>query len=138
MGYFTIPLARLVGENGKVVAADVQQEMLDSIYYRASRAGVIDRIVLHKSTPDNIGIDQSIDFCLAFWMVHEVIDRARFFSEIASGLKPDGLMLLVEPKLHVSENDFNKTLEIAKSAGFSIVDKPRISFSHSALFKKQL
>lgn len=138
MGYFTIPLARLVGETGKVIAADIQQKMLDGIYYRASRTGVKDRIILHRSMPDSIGISGSIDFCLSFWMVHEVLNRVRFLSEISSMLKQNGLMLLVEPKLHVSENDFNKTLEIADSVGLSMVEKPEISLSQSALLKKKL
>lgn len=138
MGYFTIPLAKLVGNTGKVIAADIQQKMLDGVQRRAVRAGVIDRIKLHKNTPDSIGLSESIDFCLSFWMIHEVPNRVQLLSEISSRLKQNGLMLLVEPKLHVSENDFNKTLEIAQSVGLSIVDKPKISLSQSALLKKKL
>jgi ubiquinone/menaquinone biosynthesis C-methylase UbiE len=136
IGYFTIPLAKLVGETGKVVAADIQQNMLDGIRHRAIRAGVIDVIKLHRSMPDKIGINEDIDFCLAFWMVHEVNNRTRFFGEIVSRLKKDGLLLLAEPKLHVSVNDFSKTLDIVESVGLSIIDKPKISLSQSALLKK--
>ena len=136
MGYFTIPLAKLVGDTGKVIAADLQQKMLDGIYRRALRSGVQERIKLHQSTPDSIGIGEPIDFCLAFWMVHEVPDSTRFFGEISSKLKQDGLLLLVEPKLHVSKENFNKTLGIAKSAGLSTMDQPKIFLSYSALLKK--
>ena len=136
MGYFTIPLAKLVGDSGKVIAADLQQKMLNSIYRRALRAGVQDRIKLHQSTPDSIGISESIDFCLAFWMVHEVPDRTRFLGEISSKLKRDGLLLLVEPKLHVSKENFNNALGIVKSAGLSTADQPKIFLSYSALLKK--
>jgi ubiquinone/menaquinone biosynthesis C-methylase UbiE len=136
MGYFTIPLAMLVGDTGKVIAADLQQQMLDGIYHKALKAGVQDRIKLHKTTPDTIGISETIDFCLAFWMVHEVPDRDRFFSEITSKLKRDGLLLLAEPRLHVSKESFNKTLRIAKSAGLSVVEQPKIFLSYSALLKK--
>jgi ubiquinone/menaquinone biosynthesis C-methylase UbiE len=136
MGYFTIPLARLVGNTGKVIAADLQQKMLDGIYNKALKAKVQGLIKLHKSTPDSIGISESIDFCLAFWMVHEVPDRARFLSEILSKLKQDGLILFVEPRLHVSKENFNQTLGIAKSMGFSVVGEPRIFLSNSALLKK--
>ncbi len=136
MGYFTIPLAKLVGDAGKVIAADLQQKMLDGIYRRALRTGVWDRIKLCQSAPDRIGVSEPIDFCLAFWMVHEVPDRARFLGEISSKLKRDGLLLLVEPKLHVSKENFNKTLGIAKSAGLSTADQPKIFLSYSALIKK--
>ena len=46
MGYFTIPMARLVGDTGKVIAADVQQKMLDGLDHRAFKAGVQERIKL--------------------------------------------------------------------------------------------
>jgi ubiquinone/menaquinone biosynthesis C-methylase UbiE len=136
MGYFTIPLAKLVGDAGKVIAADLQKEMLDGIYQRAVKAGVHDRIKLHQSTPDKIGISESVDFCLAFWMVHEVSDRARFLGEITSVLKQNRLLLLVEPKLHVSRENFNETMSIAKSVGFSIMAQPKIFLSNAALLRK--
>jgi ubiquinone/menaquinone biosynthesis C-methylase UbiE len=136
MGYFTIPLAKIVGEKGKVIAADLQQPMLDGVKRKATKAGVLDRIVLHLTKQDSIGITELIDFCLTFWMVHEVPDRARFINEIASKLKPGGLWLLAEPKVHVSTKDFNRTLEIAKSAGLSVVDKPWIFISNAVVLKK--
>ncbi len=136
MGYFTIPLAKLVGDSGTVIAADLQQRMLDGIKRRALKAGVPDRVKLHLTKPDSIGVTESIDFCMAFWMVHEVPDRIRFFNEISSRLNLDGLFLVVEPKLHVSKEDFNKTLEIARSTGLSVIDHPKIFLSYTALLKK--
>src|SRR4030067_2381460 len=49
MGYFSIPLARMVGEIGKVIAADVQPEMLKVLQKRAKKAGVEHRIIPHLS-----------------------------------------------------------------------------------------
>ena len=92
MGYFTIPLAKLVGNNGKVIAVDLQQKMLDGVRHRALKAGVQDRIELHLSSADSIGISEPIDFCLTFWMVHEVPDRARFINEIAVNIETGGIM----------------------------------------------
>jgi ubiquinone/menaquinone biosynthesis C-methylase UbiE len=137
MGYFTLPLARLVGDSGKVIAADLQKEMLEGISRRALRAGVQERIRLNQSTPDSIGISESIDFCLAFWMVHEVPDRARFLAEIAQRLKPQGLFLLAEPKFHVSGKNFNETCQIARNTGLIVMEHPRIFLSNAVLLKKQ-
>jgi 2-polyprenyl-3-methyl-5-hydroxy-6-metoxy-1,4-benzoquinol methylase len=69
-------------------------------------------------------------------MVHEVPDQVHFLSEIASKLKPDGLMLIAEPRIHVSKDHFEKTLEIAKSAGLATMDRPKIFMSYSVLLKK--
>jgi ubiquinone/menaquinone biosynthesis C-methylase UbiE len=136
MGYYTIPMAKLVGNSGKVIAADLQQQMLDGIHKRAHKAGVYGRIKLHLSTLDSIGINEPIDFCLAFWMAHEVPNHPRFFGEIVSKLKKDGSLLLVEPKVHVSKDNFEKTIESVKSAGLSLVERPKIFLSYAALLKK--
>jgi ubiquinone/menaquinone biosynthesis C-methylase UbiE len=136
MGYFTIPFARLVGSSGKVIAADLQKHMLDSLRRRAVKAGVQDRIKLQQCTPSQIGIDEPIDFCLVFWMAHEVLDRARFFGEIYSALKPGGLVLLAEPRIHVTRKDFINTVSVVESTGLAVVERPVIFLSYSVLLKK--
>ena len=37
MGYFTLPMARLVGNSGRVIAVDLQAQMLDRLQRRAER-----------------------------------------------------------------------------------------------------
>ncbi len=136
MGYFTNALAKLVGDTGRVIAADLQQHMLKGIYRRALKAGFQDRIVLHKTGPTHIEVKEPIDFCLCFWMLHEVPDRGKFLSEIFTLLKHGGLLLLGEPKIHVSQSSFDTSVKIAKQAGFNLVDEPRIFLTYSALLKK--
>jgi 2-polyprenyl-3-methyl-5-hydroxy-6-metoxy-1,4-benzoquinol methylase len=46
MGFFSIGMARMVGDEGRVIAVDLQQKMLDVLWRRAQRAGVADRIRL--------------------------------------------------------------------------------------------
>jgi ubiquinone/menaquinone biosynthesis C-methylase UbiE len=136
MGYFSVPLAELVGESGRVIAADLQEKMLKAVYSRALKAGVEKRIILHKAQPDSIGVNGPVDFCLAFWMVHEVPDKPRFIGQIASIVKPGGTFLMVEPKLHVSKSNFLAALRMAGEAGFQVVEQPKIFISNAALLKK--
>jgi ubiquinone/menaquinone biosynthesis C-methylase UbiE len=136
MGYFTIPMAKQVGPSGKVIAADLQRHMLDAIYRRAVRAGVQDRIILHQTKVNEIGLALPVDFCLAFWMVHEVRERKRFLSQIASILKPNGILLVAEPILHVSKVNFTATLNFAQEIGFQVIDLPKIFLSNTAVLKK--
>ena len=82
MGFFSIGLARLVGDNGSVVAADLQPQMLKTLKKRAEKAGVSKIIRLHQSQTNQLGVATPVDFVLAFWMVHEVRDPKSFFSEI--------------------------------------------------------
>jgi ubiquinone/menaquinone biosynthesis C-methylase UbiE len=133
MGYFSIPLARLVGPSGRVTAIDIQNKMLLALAKRAQRCGVSERITTSLAGPDSLGSHSAVNFILAFWMIHEVPDRHRLFGEILNLLKTDGLFLLVEPMMHVSKKYFSQTLDEAKNAGFSIKESPKINMSHSAL-----
>lgn len=71
-GTFTITMAEMVGDTGKVIAVDVQDEMLQIIRKKAAQRGLDPRIITHKSGPDRIGVTDRVDFALAFYMVHEV------------------------------------------------------------------
>jgi len=135
MGFFTIPAARMVGESGKVVAVDVQEKMLKVLRKRAEKAGVADLIVTKICAPNSLGIDEPIDLCLAFNVVHEVPDAAVLFSQIKNILKPTGKLLLVEPRGHVSEKAFQDTLALAAAAGLKVVGAPKIRRSRSALLE---
>jgi ubiquinone/menaquinone biosynthesis C-methylase UbiE len=134
MGYFTIPLAELVGSKGSVIAIDIQQKMLSALMARAQKKGVSDRIKTHLAGPDFIGFNQKVNFILAFWMMHEVPDQKKFLSEIRNLMKPEGLFLLVEPVIHVSKKNFARSIETAKKLGFVIKESPKIRMSQSVLF----
>jgi ubiquinone/menaquinone biosynthesis C-methylase UbiE len=134
-GFFSLAMAEMVGENGRVISVDIQEEMLQIVRHKSEQAGLKSRIVFHRAQPEKIGISDLVDFALAFYMIHEVPDKKSFLSEVASHLKPDGRFLIVEPKLHVSKSEFDSTLRIARSAGLEQISEPKIIFSRAALLK---
>lgn len=133
LGYFTIPLARLVGEGGRVVAADVQPKMLDGVIRRAERSGMERRVRAHLCAPDKVGLDGLVDFILMFWMLHEVRDQARLLGELRGLLGPRGRMMIVEPRLHVKSEAFESSLKAAEEADFALLARPRVSLSRAAV-----
>lgn len=137
MGYFSIGMAKIVGENGKVISVDIQQEMLDTLLKRAEKENVESRIETVLCDANDIGVKERVDFALTFWMVHETPDQSSFLKQVHSILKPSGKLLLAEPKWHVTSAEFKKTLEIAQESGFKLIDSPKIFFSHTAVFEKQ-
>ncbi|MCK4467887.1 MAG: hypothetical protein KAU60_06000, partial [Desulfobacterales bacterium] len=70
-------------------------------------------------------------------VVHEVPDAHTFFSQIYETIKPTGTFLVVEPKGHVSEKDFEITISIAEQNGFNVIDSPQIDRSRTALLGKK-
>jgi ubiquinone/menaquinone biosynthesis C-methylase UbiE len=137
MGYFSIAIAKMVGDRGKVFCVDLQRKMLEITEKRARRAKLSGRMVFCHCEPDHLGITEKVDFILNFWMVHEVNDQKAFFSQLQSNLNTGGKILVVEPKIHVAAGDFQQTLEIAQSAGLRISEQPVIRFSHAALFSNK-
>lgn len=135
-GFFSLDMARMVGSSGRVIAADLQEGMLAKLRDKMRRTELEGRITLHKCREEKIGVSESVDFILAFYMVHEVPDQAEFFNEIESILKPNGRFLIVEPPFHVSKKAFEETVEKAQKAGLTIAEKPKVFLSKAALMKK--
>ncbi|MFC1642239.1 class I SAM-dependent methyltransferase [Myxococcota bacterium] len=136
MGFFTLELAGLVGPNGRVIAVDLQAKMLESLVRRAKRAGLQDRIQVRQARGESLGIDDlegTVDFVLAFAVVHELPNAAAFFAEAHRALKPDGKLLVAEPKHHVSEAALAETVTFAEKAGFVREATPAIRRSRSVL-----
>ena len=135
MGFFSIRMAKMVGETGRVIAADLQPEMLDVLKRRASKRGVISRITLHICDKDRIGVADKVDFVLAFWAVHELPDTRAFFEEIRSITNGGARVFIAEPSMHVSHNEFESMKEIAKSSGFEIHSAPKVRMSRAVVFR---
>jgi SAM-dependent methyltransferase len=139
MGFFTIPLTRLVGSSGRVIAVDLQPKMIESLKRRAAKANVLDRVDARVTSANTMGVSElagKVDFVLAFAMVHEFPDAGHFFVESAGALKPGGTLLLAEPRGHVPDHDFDRELASSAAAGFATVSRPTISSSHAALLRK--
>ncbi|MBW1695663.1 MAG: class I SAM-dependent methyltransferase [Deltaproteobacteria bacterium] len=121
MGFFTLPLAKMVGSNGRVIAVEIQDKMLEVLRRRAKKAGVLDRIELRLANEQSLGVDdlrEKVDFAAALHVVHEVSEQACFLKEIWNSLKPGGMLLVIEPKHHVSRKNFARSLAWADKIGF--------------------
>jgi ubiquinone/menaquinone biosynthesis C-methylase UbiE len=136
MGFFSLPIAELVGEKGRVVCIDLQEKMIKGLLGRAKKAGLTDRIdarVCSQSSLEMSDLAGRIDFALAFALVHEVPDKDLLFSEIHRAMKPGGKLLFAEPGGHVSKSAFEKSVSIAQNRGFEVVGDLKIRRSHAVL-----
>lgn len=136
LGYFAIGLARLVGARGRVLAIDLQAKMLEKTGRRALRHGVGEIIHPSQCRTDDLGLAGPLDFALAFWVVHEIPDRAGFFGQIHGALKPQGVLFIAEPKLHVSAEEYRRELALAGRAGFAGEEEVAVKLSRAAVLRK--
>lgn len=135
MGYNSIGLARLVAPEGRVIAVDLQQRMLNVLMKRARRAGVAGYVEPHVCDPGDIGINTPVDFACAFWVAHETPDAAALLRQIRAVLRPGGHAFLAEPRGEVTETGFARLLEMAGETGFDVVDRPHVAFSRAAVLR---
>ena len=129
----------MVGPEGKVVAVDIQSEMLTTLERRARKKRLIDQIEVREANSDGLGTDDLaglVDFCPVLHVAHEVPDQARFFKDIANALKPGARLLVIEPRGHVSEEDFGQSIAAAEAAGFRKIDSPDVRGDRKALFER--
>lgn len=121
LGFFSLPLARMVGGKGRVICVDLQPKMLSKLLRRAEKAGLGDRIVTSLCEKNDFGtadLKGTIDFALAMHVIHELPAAAAAFDQIHRAMRPGGRMLFGEPKFHVSESDFAENVRLAEAAGF--------------------
>lgn len=140
MGYFSIPMAKMVGKAGRVVCVDMQDKMLQNLKSRAQKFQVADQMETLLCDGNELGLKdykEKIDFALAFAVVHEVPDQKQLFTELIASLKPGCKLLLSEPKGHVNEESFERCVKTAKEVGFAEVDRPKIGRSYSVLLQKR-
>lgn len=139
MGFFSLPLARMVGPTGRVVCVDLQATMIDGLLQRAKQAGLDDRLVPICGTLDDPRLEPyvgRIDFAAAIHMVHEVPDGAAFLRRLHDLLRPAARLLVIEPRWHVPAAAFARTVERARKAGLVELDPPRAGRPRSALFER--
>jgi SAM-dependent methyltransferase len=139
MGFFTLELARLVGPSGRVVAVDLQPMMIEGLKRRAARTGLLERVEARLAARDSLGVTdlaETVDFALAFAVVHELPAPRHFFIEVAQALKLGACLLLAEPTGHVNAVEFEDELQAAAQAGLEVADRPSLRRSRAALLKK--
>ncbi len=95
-GFFTIPAAKIVGEHGHALAADIQGEMLSTVRSRALEHG-LSNVRIVKTNDREIPIASgSCDYVLLAFTLHEIDHRASFLHRAARTLKPGGRMIVIE------------------------------------------
>ena len=138
MGYFSLPMARMVGKEGTVYCFDIQQKMLRKLTTRAldhGLSGIIKPILIKEGDTYN-QFRNTIDFILLFAVAHEVDDQKRLFEDLSIMMKPGALILFAEPAGHVKRHEFEQSLQYAAMAGLKKAENREISRSLSVLLRK--
>jgi protein-L-isoaspartate O-methyltransferase len=103
-GYYTVRLARVVGAKGRVLAEDIVPDVRDSLSERVQRES-LDNVAVKLGTPDNPMLPgQSFDRVFLVHMYHEVQSPYAFLWHMREGVRPDGLVALVDSNRPVKQH----------------------------------
>jgi ubiquinone/menaquinone biosynthesis C-methylase UbiE len=95
-GYFSVRIARRVSPHGKVLATDLQPEMLNLLRAHAAEAGV-DGITTISTTPEDAKLPAGgVDVALMVDVYHELPEPRRTLEQVHAALAPQGRLVLVE------------------------------------------
>ena len=95
-GYYTVELARRVGPEGKVLAVDIQPEMLQELSRRCERLDIKNVDMVLGLPHDPTLPEGQVDLILMVDVYHEFSNPVEMLEAMRRSLKPDGRIALVE------------------------------------------
>lgn len=131
-GYFTLRLARAVGESGTVFAVDVDSGMLDYLRQRLAKEGIRNVQVMQVPPHDPLLVDGSVDLIFVCNTYHHIEDRAVYLRKLRKALKPTGRLVIIDfykkegipvgppLQMRIGEDTVRQELH---TAGFQVVEQ---------------
>jgi ubiquinone/menaquinone biosynthesis C-methylase UbiE len=145
-GYHTLRLAKLVGPQGKVLAVDIQREMLQFLAEGMKREGATNIEPIHGSVIDPHLPAGQVDLILCVDVYHEFSHPEHMLAAMRNSLAPGGRLVLVEfraedpevpikPLHKMSKRQINKELT---ANGFKLVQEyDDLPWQHMMFFERQ-
>jgi len=97
-GYFSVHLAKAVGEKGRVLAIDVEPKLVDYMKERAEKAKLAQLVAVLAPVDDPKLPQRGVDLVLIVDTWHHIDDRLHYLEKLASGLKAGGRVAVVDFK----------------------------------------
>jgi len=101
-GYFAVRLARAV-PNGSVIATDIEPDMIRFMTERAKREGLANIRPVQTPPDDPQLATATVDRILVVDVWHHLGDRVAYAKRLAAGLKPGGVVAIVDFKLEAKQ-----------------------------------
>ena len=120
-GRVTLHLAKAVGADGKVIAVDLQQGMLDVVQRKAQQKGLamiaFEKLSLGEGKLPAYQADRAVMAAV----LGEITQQAAALQEIFAALKPRGILAIAETIFDPHYQRKSHVLDLAQAAGFEEV-----------------
>lgn len=131
-GYYTVRLADRVGEEGRVLAQDIDEDALRRLGNRVERQR-LDNVSIKLGAPDDPGLPEaSFDRIFLVYMYHEVAEPYAFLWRLYPSLAEGGQVIVVDVDRPTDQHGIDPRLLFCEFAavGFRLVQfvrKPEIA-----------
>jgi ubiquinone/menaquinone biosynthesis C-methylase UbiE len=145
-GFYTLKLANLVGEKGRVYAVDIQREMLGLLKDRAAEEKVTNIEPVLGTLVDPKLPEASVDLVLLVDVYHEFSHPEQMLAAIRKSLKPTGRIALVEFRAEDPEVPIKPLHKMSKAQimkefppnGFKLVEEfDKLPWQHLMFFQRE-
>ena len=144
-GFYSLRIAPLVGEHGKVIAVDIQREMLEMLKEQAAAQRVANIETVHGTVIDPKLPPASVDLMLMVDVYHEFSHPEHMLDAIRKSLKPTGRVALVEFRAEDPDVPIKPLHKMSKAQimkefppnGFTLVEEfDKLPWQHLMFFQR--
>ncbi len=135
-GRVSIPLAQKVGPQGKVVALDIQEAMLEKTREKARAAGLSNITFLEAGIGDGKLEPNAYDRAVLVTVLGEIPAQERALKEIFNALKPGGILSITEIIFDPHYQRIGTALHLAQDVGFLEKQRFEDSFAYTINLEK--
>ena len=136
-GTFSLEAARRAGPDGKLVAVDIQPEMISALEEKVRQAG-LSNVETHVAGAHDLPIaDGSVDRAFLVTVLPEIPDRPRALSELRRVLRPGGVLSVTEDFLDPDYPLPKTTIRWVEDAGFDLMERSGSWFVYTLNFARR-
>ncbi len=122
-GAFTITAARQAGPDGRLIAVDIQPQMIAQVQQRVQETG-LSNVETHVASAHDLPIhDNSIDRAFLISVLPEIPDQSQALAELRRVLGPEGILSITAEFADPDYLFARETLSLLGQNGFKLVEK---------------
>jgi SAM-dependent methyltransferase len=122
-GAFTLGAAGRTGAEGRLIAVDIQPEMIAQVEQRVREAGLTN-VETHVASAHRLPLDDgSVDRAFLVTVLPEIPDPARALAELHRVLRPDGVLSITEEFYDPDYRFLPETICLVEAAGFRLKER---------------
>ena len=135
-GVFTLEAARRVGEDGQLIAVDIQPEMIAQVRERV-RGAEFTNVEAHVASAHSLPLDDaSMDRAFLITVLPEIPDPSRALAELHRVLRSDGVLSITEEFYDPDYLFLPETVRLVEAAGFRFEERFGTVLIYTANFRK--